>query len=858
MSNLQNLSQQDFVKAKQIFTESVKLDQDLINDYVKGQCEGNDQLFDAVMSLVNMHMDSGEKTITPKKPLSELLNKPHNITEGQKIGKFVIDKPLGSGGMGDVYLANRSDDEVQQKVAIKVLKNKLNQSAFERFQTEKRLLAHLEHPGIARLIDAGVTDDGMTYYVMEYVEGQPIDEYCEHNQLTVKQRLQLFTDVCDVVSYAHSNLIIHRDLKPQNILVTDKGQVKLLDFGIAKPLQQLPGMENRQETMQGSFALTPQYAAPEQFTDGVIGTACDVYALGLLLYELLTGTLAQDLTGLSLTQMEQVITDRIFINASKQVTQQDINTEQFQLKNKVQLKSLLKGDIDTIINKAIKKEPQHRYKSVADLAQDIHSHLNFKPISVRGNQQAYRIKKYLRRNWLPVTAAVGLITILSLSTYFVGLERDKAIQEKQLAEEVSSFLVSTFKNADPTKTQGEKITAKEILEEGVRQINNQQDSQIKDKLLLTMGEVYYELAEHKKALGLISQSTQENNDVILLKAKILNFEGEYDQAMQEIEKFNYKERTEQELKYLQMKAYILSGSGQDKQAEKIANHMLTQSKALYGTNSIDYANYLMNYTTFFKENFYYHRNIENYKNIIKIYQKKKNIGQTNLAKAHSMLSSLYRKTSNLDNSLIQLNLAKEIYLSIYGNNHMIISNIYNTAGDINRQLKKFREAIESFEKSIKIKETYFESKNDFRLSPIYFNIGLVYISQGKNYESAILNINKALELLKPKITVKKNMYNHFQRILCLALIATHQYNEAENILTKLIPYYIEKNYKIGKNLAESRALLAVINYKKDNFDESIELLNLSIDVLRKHSSPTNAIRVHAEEIYEKLFFSDEK
>ncbi len=460
MSNLNNLSQQDFIKAKQIFTESLKLDQDLINNYVKVQCQGDDKLLDAVMSLIYMHLDSGEATITPKKPISELIKTQYHITEGQQIGKFVIEKSLGSGGMGDVYLAKRSDDQIQQKVAIKVLKNKLNQSAFERFQTEKRLLAHLEHPGIARLIDAGITDDGMTYYVMEYVKGQAIDEYCSNNKLSVKQRLKLFIEVCHIVSHAHSNLIIHRDLKPQNIMVTNKGQVKLLDFGIAKPLQQLPGMEILPQTMQGNLALTPQYAAPEQFTDGVIGTACDVYTLGLLLYELLTGTLAQDLTGLSLKEIEQVITDKVFINASKQVTQQDVNAEQFQLRNKVQLKSLLKGDIDNIINKAIKKEPHNRYKSVADLAQDIDNHLNHQPISVRGNQQAYRFKKYLRRNWLPTTATLGLIAILSFSTYFVSLERDKAIREKQLAEEVSSFLVSTFKNADPTKTQGEKITAK--------------------------------------------------------------------------------------------------------------------------------------------------------------------------------------------------------------------------------------------------------------------------------------------------------------------------------------------------------------------------------------------------------------
>ncbi len=852
MSNLKNLSQEDFIKAKQLFIQAIELEQAAIKSFVEQHCANNPALYEAVMSLVNMHMDSGERTITPKKPLTDLINTSHNITEGQRIGKFIIDKPLGSGGMGDVYLAKRSDNEVQQQVAIKVLKNKLNQSAFERFQTEKRLLAHLEHPGIARLIDAGVTEDGMTYYVMEYVEGQSIDEYCEHKQLTVKQRLKLFIDVCEVVSYAHGNLIIHRDLKPLNILVTDKGQVKLLDFGIAKPLQQLPGMQELPQTMQGSFALTPQYAAPEQFTDGVIGTACDVYALGLLLYELLTGILAQDLTGLSLAQMEQVITDKVLTNASKQVTQQDVNAEQFQLKNKIQLKSLLKGDIDSIINKAIKKEPQQRYKSVADLAQDIHSHLNFKPISVRGNQQAYRFKKYLRRNWLPVTAAVGLITILSLSTLFVGMERDKAIQEKQLAEEVSSFLVSTFKNADPTKTQGEKITAKEILEEGVRQINNQQDSQIKDKLLLTMGEVYYELAEYKKALDLINQTIEQNNDLILLRAKTLNQEGEYQHAMEEIEKYTYQASTEQELQYLNSKSQILKSLEKIKPAISFAEKMLSKAKIIHKENSIKYINYLMTYTSILNEYADITNKIVNYSKIIEIYKKNSFLPDSSLASTHRKLSFQYKNIHDLKKALYHINESEKIYSSIYDRNHLIFANVLNSSGTIHKQLGDYDKAIDSFKKSLDIKKSYYGSEIDFRLAPTNFNIGFTYISQGIDYNKSISFIKRALILLKPKEDIKKGTVNHFKRYLCIALIRTQQFQEAENILNELIPYYIEKNYKKGSSLAESRALLAVIYYHKGKIEKSKELLKLSLGIIRSYASDRYEIRVEAENLNKKL------
>lgn len=852
MSIMQNLSQDDFIKAKRIFTEALKQDQNLVYIYVKEQCKDNNQLLDAVISLVDMHLDSGDATITPKKPFTELLISQYNIKEGQHIGKFIIEKPLGSGGMGNVYLAKRSDDEVQQKVAIKVLKNKLNHSAFERFQTEKRLLAHLEHPCIARLIDAGVTNDGMTYYVMEFVEGRPINEYCENKQLTINQRLQLFMEVCDVVSYAHNNLIIHRDLKPQNIMVTEKGQVKLLDFGIAKPLKDLPGIEKRQETIQGNLALTPQYAAPEQFTDGVIGTACDVYALGLLLYELLTGKLAQDLTGLSLMEMERIITDKVFINASKHVTQQDVETSQFQLKNPAQLKFLLKGDIDSIINKAIKKEPQQRYKSVADMAADIDNHLNFKPISVRCNQQSYRLKKYLRRNWLPVTASVVLITILSLSTYFVSLERDNAILEKQLAEEVSSFLVSTFKNADPTKTQGEKITAKEILEEGVRQINNQQDSAIKNKLLLTMAEVYHELKQRNKSLELINQMTETNNKSVFIKTDSLLFTGGSKEAISEIKKYQYNINTKQELDYLLLLARVYKFNDERRKADKIADEMILKAAVLYGDNSLEYANYLLSYNTISDDYSIYPRKLKDYKKVLNIYENHKNLDDISYPRVHGLLGSMYKYYEEYDKATFHFTKASDIFEKIYGEDSYIQIDMLNRIAGLNTSKKKYDEAIETYQRVISIKKKVYGTKENARFSTTYFNLSLPYMIGKNDYTKGIDYIRKAIRLLEPRKESNRNTYAHFKRYLSAALIEQRQYKEAEYVLNEIIPYYIEMNYVKGVNLAQSRALLAVIEYEKGNKSKAKALFELSIENVRENTSSTSFVRKNIDITYDKL------
>jgi serine/threonine-protein kinase len=852
MSKLENLNQQDFIEAKKLFNQAIKLTEpELIDELLARECQDNDVLIAAVKALIAMHNDSEGATITPKQPLSSLINHNFTLQKGQPIGKFIIDKLIGSGGMGDVYLAKREDQEVHQKVAVKVLKNKLNQPALERFQIEKRVLAHLEHPGIARLIDAGVTD-GYTYYVMEYIQGLAIDDFCKQQQLTIKQRLRLFIKVCEVVSYAHANLIIHRDLKPKNILITEKGQVKLVDFGIAKPLSQLPGIDELPQTMEGRYALTPQYAAPEQFTDGVVGTACDIYALGLLLFELLTNRKAQDLNGLSLAEIEQKITHKIFNNASKQITQYDVDVSQFKLKKSIQLKKLLKGDLDSIINNAIKKEPEKRYKSVADFATDIENYLHHQPISVRDNQFGYRLQKYLKRNWLAVSALLTLISILSFSTYYVMQERDKAIQEKLLAQQVSDFLVTTFKDADPTKTLGEKITAKEILEQGVRQINKQQNSQVKDKLLMAMGEVYYELAEYNKAFDLLDQVEENNFDKSVLKTKIFSFQGAYDKALDELSQSSYQGSEEKELIFLQVKSEVMNASENPEQAQLIAEQMRYKAQQKFGDGSISYAHYLMDYTAIFHDKvFYADVNIEQYKKIIEIYNNNGLKIDPKLARVYQSISSIYRRKEQFDQALSSLNKAEDIYRRIYGDQHLIIASILNTKAILNRRLNLYDQSRQDYKSSLAIKKIYY-GETFWRLSQVFFNIGLTYLAEGRDYEASIENINKAITLMEAKREEKKSIYNHLHRYLSVALINTQKFKQAEEILNELIPYYIEMNYKAGRNLAESRILLAIVYERRGRYNDSLRLFKISIDTLRKNTKPSEIIRLEAEKLFNTL------
>ncbi|HFC30199.1 MAG TPA: serine/threonine protein kinase, partial [Oceanospirillales bacterium] len=567
MSILQQLNPEEYKQAKQLFAQVLELDDERIHTFLQQKCKKNTKLYQAVLELVAVEKGKSDFTLTPQGQTFEKVFK-HSIEKGSRIGKYSIQSHLGSGGMGDVYLAHRDDQEIYQQVAVKILKNKLNKSAFERFQTEKRVLAHLEHSGIARLIDAG-TQDGLTYYVMEYIQGVPIDDYCQQQQLNIKQRIALFIQVCEIVSFAHANLIVHRDLKPQNILVNEKGQIKLVDFGIAKSLQLLPGTDNIQQTMEGFSALTPQYAAPEQFKNGIIGISCDIYALGLLLYELLTTKKAQDLAGMSLSEIEQSICTNIPASPSKRINNQ-IDLLAFKLKTNSQLKKQLKGDLDNIINHAIKKEPKNRYKSVDDLVKDLKNYLQSRPISISNKQLSYKVTKFLQRNKLATIATTTIVGLILFASYAIVQQKNKAIAEKQIAEQVSSFLVSTFKNADPSKTLGEKITAKEILAEGVRQINNKDyDSTVKDQLLTTMAEVYYELSEFDKSLDLLAKINNQNIQTKLTKVNVYKENGKSKQALQILATINIENlKRKEQLTFRMLKAQLLHIEDDYLEAEK--------------------------------------------------------------------------------------------------------------------------------------------------------------------------------------------------------------------------------------------------------------------------------------------------
>lgn len=426
---------------------------------------------------------------------------------GQVVGAYRLTGELGHGGMGHVYLAERVDREYRAEVAIKFVQGGFASTELvARFRTERQILADLAHPNIARLLDGGAAPDGTPFLVMERISGQPIDRYCEARGLTLPARLELFLQVCAAVQYAHQALIVHRDLKPSNIMVTDAGEPKLLDFGIAKLLQADPG----QEETTLLRALTPAYASPEQVRGARATVATDVYSLGVVLYRLLVGREPYRLRGLSPGEVERVLAEVEPDRPSLAVAQPGAPGA------RAAWRPLLDGDLDTIVLRAMGKTPAERYPSVAELAADLRRYLEGRPVHARPATFRYRAGKFLRRYRREAVLALGGVGVVaSLTTWYllrVGAERDRARLEATKAAEVSRFLQQVFEVSDPEQARGETVTARELLDRAAGRIETELASQpaVQATMMRVMGNVYASLGLSEPARALLASSLERH------------------------------------------------------------------------------------------------------------------------------------------------------------------------------------------------------------------------------------------------------------------------------------------------------------------------------------------------------------
>jgi len=482
-------------------------------------------LRDEVRSLLHAHDAGGplDRVAVHHEPVDDaVLHQRESLPVGHRVGPYAILRPIADGGMGSVYLAERADGQFEYTVALKLLRRDLeSEELHQRFLIERQILARINHPNIARLLDGGVTDEGRPYFAMEHVEGVPLDEYCDAHRLSVRQRLELFRIVCAAVQDAHRNLVVHRDLKPTNILVTEDGTVKLLDFGIAKVLDPEAFPEKVTRTRPELRLLTPEYASPEQLHGEPVTTASDVYQLGLILYRLLTGRVPRltdptpGPTGTSATtrdivkpstpvgdSAEHEVNHRGAAPADRGAIAAARNTTPERLRRK------LAGDLDNIVLLALRDEPERRYASVDQLAEDVRRHLVGLPVTARPERVGYVAGKFVRRHWAGVAATAVIVALLAASVIVMTVTAQRVARERDRAQQVSSILLDMFESASPDVSRGDTITVVQVLGRGAEQVRTSLDDQpaLKGTMLGVISDVYDDLGQRREAADLAKEA----------------------------------------------------------------------------------------------------------------------------------------------------------------------------------------------------------------------------------------------------------------------------------------------------------------------------------------------------------------
>ena len=544
-------------RVEQLIQEALELDPKQRGEFLEQQCAGDESLRAEVESLLAFGKDAeqfmevsalqvaaqalAEKDCPIQRPEDDQtlgsqlsngsigeVNKAEELSpeaglEGRRIGAYTLLSHIGTGGMGTVWLAERSDGRFERRTAVKFLSLALTgRGGAERFKREGRIVGRLAHPHIAELIDAGVSAEGQPYLVLEHVEGERIDEYCDRHLLDVEARVRLFLDVLAAVAHAHANLIVHRDLKPSNVLVRKDGQVKLLDFGIAKLLEE-EGQAAAATllTQEAGGALTPAYAAPEQITGAPVTTATDVYASGVLLYKLLTGqhpsgsdirsnaNLVKAIVDIEPPRMSDVVAPaknelgEVTSNAAKRSTTPE------------KLQRRLRGDLDTIVAKTLKKNPQERYASVTALADDLRKYLAHEPITARPDTMRYRAAKFMRRNRTAVAVVAGLVILLVSFAVMQAMQLRRITRERDRADRIAEFMTGIFKVSDPSERVGNTVTAREVLDKAANDIDRglSKDPELQVRMMHTMGKAYMMLGLYPRAQSLFERGIKVSSSV---------------------------------------------------------------------------------------------------------------------------------------------------------------------------------------------------------------------------------------------------------------------------------------------------------------------------------------------------------
>jgi len=766
-------------------------------------------------------------------PTKTLQREGRDITPGEIIGgKYKLLEELGSGGMGVVYLAEQVEP-VKRRVALKIIKLGMDtRQVVARFETERQALAVMDHPNIARVFDAGATETGRPYFVMELARGIPITDYCDRHKLPTRERLQLFIGVCQAVQHAHQKGVIHRDLKPSNILVViqdDRPVPKIIDFGIAKATDHRLAQRTL-FTEQGQLIGTPEYMSPEQAEmSGLdVDTRTDIYSLGVILYELLAGALPFDagkLRSAAFGEIQRIIRETEPPKASTRLsTLKETKAEIAKRRgtDPGSLIKLLRGDLDWITMKAMAKDRTHRYSSASDLAAEIERYLRHEPVTAGPPSAAYRIGKYVRRHKLGVAAAVVVMLAVLIGTAgtTIGMLRavraeKKAVEEAATATRVSDFLVDLFKVSDPGEARGNTITAREILDRGAKKVEEELAGQpaIQARLMDTMGKVYQSLGLFDQALPLMKSALQlrrlnlgndhldtgismENTGLVLVA------KGDYAAAEPLLQEALAVRRRLLGNSHADVAASLASlgevnyMKGDFERAEKYFRESLDLRRTTLGREHIEISNSLNDLAMTLKERGRYEEAEPMYRESLAI--RRKLFGDDHPAIAQSLNNLgmfLYQMFLNKKNDGAEaeqlLRQALEMNRRMLGNEHPEVStNLNNLAlllrekGDYNQAIVLFREVTEIDRKNLGDDHPYVA--NAMR------NLAAALVRKG-DYKSAEELFHKAIAIQHKTFAEKSWEIATTKLLLGTCHTKAKRFKEAEPLILEAFPI-IEKNF----------------------------------------------------------------
>lgn len=615
---------------------------------------------------------------------------------GSLCGPFRIIERLGEGGMGTVYLAGR-DDLPDLRVALKTVST-WSPRLHARFERECRILSALNHPGIAQLIDAGALSNGQPWFAMEYVEGETLDGYLAKNKPGLSEMLAVFLKICEAISHAHQHMVIHRDLKPSNIMIQPNGDPKLLDFGIAATLDPDTG---RQATVTGftEMILTPQYASPEQANGQRLSASSDVYSLGIVLYEMLTGEPPYRFDAPGPLEMMRVINEAPIIRPSKIRAQTGKRSGPFTQQ--------LRGDLDTIILKALERHIQRRYASVEMLAADVRRYLNRQPIAARPASFGYLCQKFLMRHRRSVGAAAGLfVGLLLFSLYaqhqnhLLTQQRDLAERRLQTSEQVTQFMVSLFEHVDPDLAKNREVSAFEILEGGRLQItrNLQEHPEIQSLVLKSLGRVYRSLGHYDVSRELFSQAIDQQDREATWPASFeliqtLQMAGDLNEAEQELARLEASDWTEAKpldrARLSHARGNMWFSRGQLRQAKEAYS---LAAKRLSELPNEEQSKLLNNLATLETELGHFDQAIQQQKQLLGLRRNLYGRQHSKVAEALAELSRLYLKLDELDQAETYMNESEGIYRDLFGDHHPLIVKCLLRRGILARVRSNFEKA----------------------------------------------------------------------------------------------------------------------------------------------------------------------